>query len=71
MAELFNAMVGAYETWAEPLSARLAQVAQKDHGEPWRLRARYRRRNGCFVTSGSRPRRERIALDLFPPWSLG
>jgi len=27
MAELFNAMVGAYETWAEPLSARLAQVA--------------------------------------------
>jgi aryl-alcohol dehydrogenase-like predicted oxidoreductase len=24
MAELFNAMVGAYETWAEPLSARLA-----------------------------------------------
>ena len=27
MAELYNAMVGAYETWAEPLSARLAQVA--------------------------------------------
>ena len=27
MAELFNAMVDAYETWAEPLSARLAQVA--------------------------------------------
>jgi ubiquinone/menaquinone biosynthesis C-methylase UbiE len=27
MAELFNAMVGAYETWAEPLSSRLAQVA--------------------------------------------
>ena len=27
MAELFNAMVGAYETWAEPLSAQLAQVA--------------------------------------------
>jgi ubiquinone/menaquinone biosynthesis C-methylase UbiE len=27
MAELFNAMVAAYETWAEPLSARLAQVA--------------------------------------------
>ena len=27
MAELFNAMVGAYETWAEPLSARLSQVA--------------------------------------------
>jgi ubiquinone/menaquinone biosynthesis C-methylase UbiE len=26
-AELFNAMVGAYETWAEPLSARLARVA--------------------------------------------
>jgi hypothetical protein len=26
-AELFNAMVGAYETWAEPLSARLSQVA--------------------------------------------
>ena len=26
MAELFNAMVGAYETWAQPLSARLAQV---------------------------------------------
>jgi len=26
MAELFNAMVDAYETWAEPLSARLAQV---------------------------------------------
>jgi ubiquinone/menaquinone biosynthesis C-methylase UbiE len=26
-AELFDAMVGAYETWAEPLSARLAQVA--------------------------------------------
>jgi ubiquinone/menaquinone biosynthesis C-methylase UbiE len=29
MAELFNAMVGAYETWAEPLSARLSQVALK------------------------------------------
>ena len=29
MAELFNAMVDAYETWAEPLSARLAQVALK------------------------------------------
>jgi ubiquinone/menaquinone biosynthesis C-methylase UbiE len=27
MAELFNAMVGTYETWAEPLSARLSQVA--------------------------------------------
>ena len=27
MAELFDAMVAAYETWAEPLSARLAQVA--------------------------------------------
>jgi ubiquinone/menaquinone biosynthesis C-methylase UbiE len=27
MVELFNAMVGAYETWAEPLSARLVQVA--------------------------------------------
>src|SRR6516225_2991482 len=27
MAELFNAMVDAYETWAEPLSARLAKVA--------------------------------------------
>ena len=26
-AELFDAMVTAYETWAEPLSARLAQVA--------------------------------------------
>ena len=26
-AELFDAMVAAYETWAEPLSARLAQVA--------------------------------------------
>ena len=25
-AELFDAMVAAYETWAEPLSARLAQV---------------------------------------------
>jgi ubiquinone/menaquinone biosynthesis C-methylase UbiE len=28
-AELFDAMVAAYETWAEPLSARLAQVALK------------------------------------------
>jgi ubiquinone/menaquinone biosynthesis C-methylase UbiE len=27
MAELFNAMVGAYENWAEPLSTRLSQVA--------------------------------------------
>lgn len=27
MAALFNAMVGAYENWAEPLSARLSQVA--------------------------------------------
>lgn len=27
MAELFNVMVGAYKTWAEPLSARLSQVA--------------------------------------------
>jgi ubiquinone/menaquinone biosynthesis C-methylase UbiE len=27
MAELFDAMVGAYETWAEPLSARLSQAA--------------------------------------------
>ena len=27
MAEFFNAMVGTYETWAEPLSARLSQVA--------------------------------------------
>jgi ubiquinone/menaquinone biosynthesis C-methylase UbiE len=27
IAERFDAMVGAYETWAEPLSARLAQVA--------------------------------------------
>ena len=27
MAELFNGMVGAYEAWAEPLSARLSQVA--------------------------------------------
>lgn len=27
IAELFNAMAGAYETWAEPLSARLSQVA--------------------------------------------
>jgi ubiquinone/menaquinone biosynthesis C-methylase UbiE len=26
-AEIFDAMVAAYETWAEPLSARLAQVA--------------------------------------------
>jgi ubiquinone/menaquinone biosynthesis C-methylase UbiE len=26
-AEVFDAMVGAYETWAEPLTARLAQVA--------------------------------------------
>jgi hypothetical protein len=26
-AELFDAMVATYETWAEPLSARLAQVA--------------------------------------------
>ena len=26
-AEFFDAMVAAYETWAEPLSARLAQVA--------------------------------------------
>lgn len=26
-ADLFNAMVGAYETWAEPLSARLSQIA--------------------------------------------
>jgi ubiquinone/menaquinone biosynthesis C-methylase UbiE len=26
-AELFDAMVAAYETWAEPLTARLAQVA--------------------------------------------
>ena len=28
-AELFDAMVATYETWAEPLSARLAQVALK------------------------------------------
>ena len=28
-AELFDAMAAAYETWAEPLSARLAQVALK------------------------------------------
>jgi ubiquinone/menaquinone biosynthesis C-methylase UbiE len=28
-AELFDAMVAAYETWAEPLSVRLAQVALK------------------------------------------
>jgi hypothetical protein len=27
MAELFSTMVGAYETWAEPLSTRLSQVA--------------------------------------------
>jgi ubiquinone/menaquinone biosynthesis C-methylase UbiE len=27
MAELFNAMVDTYETWVEPLSARLSQVA--------------------------------------------
>lgn len=27
IAELFDAMVGAYETWAEPLTARLARVA--------------------------------------------
>jgi ubiquinone/menaquinone biosynthesis C-methylase UbiE len=27
VAELFDAMVGAYETWAEPLTAGLAQVA--------------------------------------------
>jgi 2-polyprenyl-3-methyl-5-hydroxy-6-metoxy-1,4-benzoquinol methylase len=27
MAGLFDAMVGAYETWAEPLSTRLAQIA--------------------------------------------
>ena len=27
IAERFEAMVGAYETWAEPLSARLSQVA--------------------------------------------
>jgi ubiquinone/menaquinone biosynthesis C-methylase UbiE len=27
MAELFNAMVSAYETWAEPLSTRLSRVA--------------------------------------------
>jgi cyclopropane fatty-acyl-phospholipid synthase-like methyltransferase len=27
VAGLFNAMVAAYETWAEPLSTRLAQVA--------------------------------------------
>ena len=27
IAELFDAMAGAYETWAEPLSARLSQVA--------------------------------------------
>ena len=27
MTEFFNAMVGAYETWAEPLTARLSQVA--------------------------------------------
>jgi ubiquinone/menaquinone biosynthesis C-methylase UbiE len=26
-ADLFDAMVAAYETWAEPLSARLAQIA--------------------------------------------
>jgi 2-polyprenyl-3-methyl-5-hydroxy-6-metoxy-1,4-benzoquinol methylase len=26
VAELSSAMVGAYETWAEPLSARLSQV---------------------------------------------
>ena len=26
MNEFFDAMVAAYETWAEPLSARLAQV---------------------------------------------
>jgi SAM-dependent methyltransferase len=26
-AEVFDAMIGAYETWAEPLTARLAQVA--------------------------------------------
>ena len=26
-AELFDAMVATYETWAEPLSARLAQAA--------------------------------------------
>ena len=26
-AELFDSMVATYETWAEPLSARLAQVA--------------------------------------------
>jgi 16S rRNA A1518/A1519 N6-dimethyltransferase RsmA/KsgA/DIM1 with predicted DNA glycosylase/AP lyase activity len=25
--EFFNAMVGAYKTWAEPLTARLSQVA--------------------------------------------
>jgi ubiquinone/menaquinone biosynthesis C-methylase UbiE len=29
VAELFDAMAAAYETWAEPLSARLAQVALK------------------------------------------
>ena len=28
-AEFFDAMVATYETWAEPLSARLAQVALK------------------------------------------
>jgi predicted RNA methylase len=27
VAELFDAMVGAYETWAEPLTTRLARVA--------------------------------------------
>jgi 16S rRNA (cytosine967-C5)-methyltransferase len=28
-AELFDAMVATYETWAEPLSARLAKAALK------------------------------------------
>ena len=58
-AELFNAMVGAYETWAEPLSARLSQVALgRTTVSAGDCVLDHRRRKGGFVTSGSRPRRE-------------
>ena len=77
-AELFDAMVDAYETWAELLTARLAQVALEKASVRAGDSVLDIGGNGCFVTSGCRPRGEgyryrsfgRHGCSVNPPFTI-
>ena len=71
-AELFDAMVAAYETWGEPLSARLAQAAlEKTSVRAGDCVLDIGAGTGALAHQAAALGRELLLSIFRPPWLLG